>query len=220
MRAKRSRRVRPGSLPLPPLARREVLRALGLGPAAISLGCSTAGGAAGAANPDAGDAAGLPPTPACPEGGPTPPQIEGPYFTPQSPERPSLVEAGLAGRRLVFEGQVLSRACAPVARALVDLWQADDAGAYDNTGFRLRGHQFADAGGRFRFETIVPGFYPGRTRHLHLKVQAPGGPVLTTQLYFPGEAANARDGYFVPELLLAVTAAGPDQQTGRFTFVI
>ncbi len=47
--------------------------------------------------------------------------------------------------------------------------------------------QFADASGRFSLETIVPGAYGGRTRHIHVKVQAPDSPVLTTQLYFPGE---------------------------------
>ena len=74
--------------------------------------------------------------------------------------------------------------------ALVDLWHADDEGDYDNSGFRLRGHQFADGEGRFRFRTIVPAQLSGRTRHFHVKVQPKGGRVLTTQLYFPGEPGN------------------------------
>jgi len=60
-----------------------------------------------------------------------------------------------------------------VGGALLDFWQADAAGDYDNTGFRLRGHQFSGADGRFRLATVVPGLYPGRTRHIHVKVQRP-----------------------------------------------
>ena len=147
----------------------------------------------------------LAPTPACDDGDePTPRQTEGPFYTPSSPGRSSLREAGMAGAPITLSGVVLTRSCRPVAGALVDLWHADDAGAYDNEGFRLRGHQFTDADGRYRFETIVPGLYPGRTRHFHVKYQAAGGRVLTTQLYFPGEPDNERDGIFRPELLLAI----------------
>jgi protocatechuate 3,4-dioxygenase beta subunit len=110
----------------------------------------------------------------------------------------------MPGRRIVIEGSVLTTDCRPISRALVDFWQADDRGEYDNAGYRLRGHQFTDDAGRYRLETIVPGHYPGRTRHLHVKVQAPNGPVLTTQLYFPDEPANQRDGIFTPELVMKV----------------
>ena len=82
------------------------------------------------------------------------------------------------------------------------------AGDYDNRGFRGRGHQFTDAQGRYRFVTIVPARYTGRTRHYHVKVQAANGPVLTTQLYFPGEPGNARDPLFRRELLMSVTGDG------------
>src|SRR5215218_2116343 len=142
-------------------------------------------------------AAALPPTPAC-DGGddPTPAQTEGPYFSPNSPGRASLLEAGLPGDRLTVAGTVLATDCRPVRRALLDFWHAD-------------------AEGRFRLETIVPGLYPGRTRHIHVKVQAPDRPVLTTQLYFPGEPANASDGIFRQELLLDV-----DGPRAAFTFVL
>jgi protocatechuate 3,4-dioxygenase beta subunit len=159
----------------------------------------------------------LPPTPACDDGDdPTPAQTEGPYFTPNSPERASLLEAGVDGDRLTVAGTVLATDCRPLRRALLDFWQADDAGQYDNQGYRLRGHQFTDADGHFRLETVVPGLYPGRTRHIHVKVQAPNRPVLTTQLYFPGEPGNASDGLFREELLLDT---GGDRQAS-FTFVL
>ena len=110
-----------------------------------------------------------------------------------------------AGTPITLTGFVLTRSCRPIAGALVDLWHADDAGEYDNVGFRLRGHQFTGADGRYAFETIVPGLYPGRTRHFHLKFQAPDQPVLTTQFYFPGEPGNERDGIFDPALLLQIS---------------
>jgi hypothetical protein len=147
-------------------------------------------------------------------------QTEGPYFTPSSPERASLLEAGMGGRRLVVAGAVLTTDCRPVQRALLDFWQADDAGHYDNQGYRLRGHQFSDAKGAWRLETVVPGLYTGPSRHLHVKVQAPDGPVLTTQLYFPGEPANDRDGIFSPKLLLADLRDVGGARQGSFTFVL
>jgi protocatechuate 3,4-dioxygenase beta subunit len=145
----------------------------------------------------------------------TAPQTEGPFFKPRSPERTSLLEKNLGGERLVLSGVVLSRACKPVPKALLDFWQADDAGEYDNRGFRYRGHQFSDAEGRFRLETILPAVYPGRTRHIHVKVQAPGRGVLTTQIYFPDEPANRRDSLFRDELAMRKVAG-----EGRFDFVI
>ncbi len=146
-------------------------------------------------------------------------QTEGPYFTPNSPERTSLLEAGMAGTRLVVTGRVLSTGCQPVAGALIDFWQADDAGEYDNVGYRLRGHQFTDEQGQYRLETVVPGLYPGRTRHLHVKVQAPNQPVLTTQQYFPDAPGNASDGIFHPALVMAVEE-GAEGMAATFDYVL
>ncbi|MFV0128368.1 carbohydrate-binding protein [Streptomyces sp. HMX112] len=159
-------------------------------------------------------------TPSCDDGDdPTPPQMEGPYFKPNSPRRTSLVEPGTPGVRLTVSGYVFGSACRPVTGALLDFWQADVNGAYDNVGFRFRGHQFTDERGAFRLSTIVPGLYPGRTRHLHVKVQAPGRPVLTTQLYFPGEPRNNTDSLFDPRLLMTVRDAGGARE-GAFDFVL
>jgi protocatechuate 3,4-dioxygenase beta subunit len=107
----------------------------------------------------------------------------------------------------------------PIAGALIELWHADERGIYDNSGYRLRGHQFADAEGRWWFDTIVPGLYPGRTRHFHLKVQRPGAEVLTTQLYFPGEPGNSEDRIFNEALLLDMTA-GSGGKFGRYNFIV
>lgn len=160
------------------------------------------------------------PTPACGPTDETVAQTEGPYFTRNSPERSSLREAGTKGTPLTVAGLVLDTRCRPVARALLDFWQADDSGEYDNRGYRYRGHLFTDADGRFSLETVVPGLYPGRTRHIHVKAQAPNGPVLTTQLYFPGEARNASDGIFNRALLLDVHDGAAGAKQARFTFAV
>ena len=133
-------------------------------------------------------------TPKCADDGPlTPGQTEGPYFKPASPQRMSLLEKHVEGERLIVEGTVYNGYCKPILGALIDFWQADGNGVYDNQSFKLRGHQYVDGEGRFHLETVVPGYYPGRTRHIHLKVQAPGEPILTTQLYFAGDPGNHRD---------------------------
>ena len=146
----------------------------------------------------------------------TPRQTEGPFFKPDSPRRTSLVEPGSKAARLLVTGTVLSAQCKPVPNALLDFWHSDEEGDYDNRGFRYRGHQHADAQGRYRLETIVPALYPGRARHIHVKVQAPGGRVLTTQLYFAGDPGNRRDGMYRPELEMKK----PRPEEGSFDFVV
>jgi protocatechuate 3,4-dioxygenase beta subunit len=160
----------------------------------------------------------LSPTPQCSDS-PTLRQTEGPFYKPRSPERADLFEPGMRGQEIELAGLVLTRSCTPVARAIVDLWQADSVGEYDNTGFRLRGHVLTDAEGRYRFRTIVPNAYPGRTRHFHVKVAPPVGRLLTTQLYFPGEAGNRTDPLFRPELVIR-TAKNQGALAGRFDFVL
>ncbi len=159
-------------------------------------------------------------TPECREpGAMTIRQTEGPYFKPSSPERTELIEPGMAGEPIELAGLVLTRACRPVPAALLDFWHADDKGLYDNTGFRLRGHQYSDEQGRFRLRTIMPAVYEGRTRHFHVKVQGKGGRLLTTQLYFPGEPQNSRDGLFRRELLMRV-AKSEAGVAARFDFIL
>jgi protocatechuate 3,4-dioxygenase beta subunit len=160
------------------------------------------------------------PTPACTDGHEsTLPQTAGPFFLPHSPQRRSLLEPGITGTKIVLTGHVRSTRCRMVPGALLDFWHADDAGNYDIDGFHLRGHQFADSEGRYRLETIVPGLYPGRTRHFHVTVQAPNGPVLTTQLYFPGERRNAHDFLFDRRLLMKIDDEH-DRKIAQFDFVV
>jgi protocatechuate 3,4-dioxygenase beta subunit len=178
-----------------------------------------------AATPEASPTPYLPPTPECGDGDDdelTLAQTEGPYFTPNSPERSSLVEEGMSGERMLVTGYVYSTDCIPVEKALLDFWHCDDQGVYDNEGYRLRGHLFTDDEGFFQLETIKPGVYTGRTRHIHLKVQAPDGPVTTTQLYFPDEPENERDGIYNPVLEMEIIEPEESEQllTGIYNFVV
>ena len=139
-------------------------------------------------------------------------QTEGPYYTPNTPERHSLLEEGMPGTRLILVGYVLDQNCQPLPNAWLDFWQADTNGEYDNTGYRLRGHQFTDSHGRYYLETILPGLYSSRPiEHIHIKVQPEGGEVVTSQLYFPGQPIEG--------LTVTIEEKG-DYQLGYFNFVV
>jgi protocatechuate 3,4-dioxygenase beta subunit len=144
---------------------------------------------------------------------------EGPYFKAGSPEKTSLIESGMKGTKLVISGYVLNTNCQPISKAKLDWWHADADGDYDNSGYRLRGHELTDSSGAYKLETIVAGLYTGRTRHIHVKVEPPGGRILTTQLFFPGEAQNDSDGIFREELLMSVQQTS-DGESGRFDFIV
>jgi len=193
----------------PPPSRRQILRGALASSSLLSL-----------VDPRSAFAESAAPTPQCHDNHETTVrQTEGPYFKPSSPQRTDLVEPDTTGRLVEIDGQVMTRSCRPVERALVDLWHADEHGDYDNSGFRYRGHLFTDGEGRYRFRTIMPALYPSRTRHYHFKVQAPEQPVLTTQLYFPDEPANRRDVLFRRDLVMRVTEA-PAALNARFDFVL
>jgi hypothetical protein len=210
----------------PDVTRRRLLALLAAAPVAVAAACSgdssdtsDAGGQADDGPPARPGDAALEPTPACGDD-PTLSQTEGPFFSAGTPERSRLRESGVEGTPFVVEGAVVTTACAPIDRARIEFWHADDDGEYDTEGYRLRGHLFTDEVGGYRLETIVPGLYEGRTRHIHAKVQPPGGETLTTQLYFPDEPGNAEDGIFDPRLVMAVGEDGDGTRRGAFTFVL
>lgn len=140
---------------------------------------------------------------------PTPAQTEGPFYPVQRPAdddadlvRVRGVDAQASGTVLHVQGRVLDLQGRPLANARVELWQADAQGLYRHPrapsqrrvdpGFQGYGQVLTDADGRWRFRTLVPGRYPGRTPHLHFKL-AGGTQVLTTQAYFAGDPGNAGD---------------------------
>jgi protocatechuate 3,4-dioxygenase beta subunit len=158
-----------------------------------------------------------PPTPSC--GEETSAQTAGPFYTPDTPAKQDFRADDPGGPPIDLHAAVLDAQCRPIPGAVVDLWHADTRGRYDNEGFRLRGHQAANEQGAVRFATVLPGNYGWRTRHFHVRIFRPGGGrLLTTQLYFPGEASNAEDGLFRPELLLRLEKG--EMTPARFTFVV
>ena len=142
----------------------------------------------------------------------TQPQTEGPYYTPNTPEKHSLLEEGITGTRLILVGYVLDQNCEPLPNAWLDFWQADANGEYDNVGYRLRGHQFTDSQGRYYLETILPGLYSSRPiEHIHVKVRPEGGAEITSQLYFPQQPIEG--------LTVTIEERG-DYLVGYFNFVV
>ncbi len=158
-------------------------------------------------------------TPSCGEDDlPTQPQTAGPFYTPESPLKWDFTADDPDGESLNLSGFVMNQDCQPLSDAVVELWHADHQGRYDNRGFRLRGHQITDEKGRYRFRTILPGLYPGRTRHFHVRVTSQFGPKLTTQLYFPGESVNKRDYFYQSSLEL--TFHPENTEFAQFDFVL
>lgn len=161
-------------------------------------------------------------TPVCVE---TEENGEGPFYKAGAPERSILVERGMPGTRLTLTGRVSGLNCEQLSGALVDVWQADAAGEYDNAGFTLRGRLHADRSGLYRVETIIPKRYrvggseQFRPAHIHFKVSAPGFELLTTQLYFPNDPYNATDSGFRRSLMLDPKNGGDGQQA-QFEFVL
>jgi protocatechuate 3,4-dioxygenase beta subunit len=177
---------------------------------------------------------------------PTPAQTTGPFYPLELPldddnDLTRMMESAELARGEVLHvvGRVLDSAGAVLEGARVELWQANAVGRYHHPldrnslevdpGFQGYGQTVTGADGGYRFKTIKPGLYPGRTRHIHFKVIAPGRPELATQMYFAGEPDNARDG-----LLGRLSAEGqaaltveflptpdePDSQTGQFDIVL
>jgi protocatechuate 3,4-dioxygenase beta subunit len=150
----------------------------------------------------------------------TPPVEEGPYYKPGSQERKNTVEPSTPGIKLTVEGRVLDREGRPIANAWLDFWHADGSGVYDNAGYNLRGHQYTDKEGRYHLETVRPKQYLFRAPHIHAKVRAKeNSPVLTTQLFFPGEKRNNTDPIFEELTVMDVTDT-KDGQKAAFDFVV
>lgn len=106
------------------------------------------------------------------------------------------------GQAIEVMGRVLGPDGRPVPNAKLDIWQANAAGRYAHPGdtnpapldpgFQGSAMITTDAEGRYRFRTVKPGLYPGRTQHIHFDVTG-RSQRLITQMYFPGEAGNAKD---------------------------
>lgn len=158
---------------------------------------------------------------ALPQCATTPSQTEGPYYRTPNPETNNL-RIGSDGPAFTFHGRVMDTACNPLPYVWVAIWHADPTGTYDNTApfDRYRGWFFTDANGEFTLNSILPGLYPGRTRHTHIKLDTPNSAVLTTQFYFPGEPLNQSDGLYNPALEIDMTQQPDGSYVGTFDFVV
>jgi protocatechuate 3,4-dioxygenase beta subunit len=154
--------------------------------------------------------------------GPTEPDDLGPFFVKDAPAQSDLCANAGERARLQVAGRVLGGAdCAPLAGALIEVWQADTRGAYtqvarnrkDDPGCLLRASLKTDAQGRYAFRTMLPGEYPGRPRHIHFRVSAPGHRALVTQLYFAPERGVDPSRVAKLAKLDAGSGGGPLEQT-------
>lgn len=125
---------------------------------------------------------------------------QGPFYTPGPPDiqNNQLADASEPGTRLIVSGVVRNLDCTELIHdAVIDVWHANDAGAYDNVGYNLRGKAYSNAQGFYLFETVHPGKYLNgsqfRPSHIHFKITPPGYPTLTTQLYFEGDPEIPND---------------------------
>jgi protocatechuate 3,4-dioxygenase beta subunit len=170
---------------------------------------------------------------------PTGPQTAGPFY-PGEPETRVDISEGIPGVAMEVDLQILDAACVPLVGAEVDLWGADKDGrysGYEDFGTEgedwQRGQQITDGDGRVRFSCVVPGSYPGRAMHLHVKVRADGHGELTTQTYLPddigaavldqpeyggaAQTTNEEDDFFAGDTLMDITG---DPESGYSAVVV
>lgn len=171
----------------------------------------------------------------------TPAQAEGPFYPLDLPDDTDadLLRQGATvyqrGQPCSVSGVVTDIAGAPVAGAVVEIWQCDADGHYRHPGdgdradpsFQAFGRVTVDAAGRYRFRTIRPVAYGGRTPHIHVKVRQGPRTLLTTQLYVEGDPGNERDflwrGLRDPLDRAAITVPfrpGADGLQARFDIVV
>jgi protocatechuate 3,4-dioxygenase beta subunit len=114
--------------------------------------------------------------------------VLGPFYKSNSPIREAMADAQELGQALSVSGIVYDTTCEPLNGAIVELWQANAEGVYDNTNnFKLRAQQTTSQDGAYLFTTVYPGSYDNRPSHIHYRVSVPGGTSLVTQLYFEGD---------------------------------
>lgn len=170
----------------------------------------------------------------------TPSQTEGPFYPDQALQDADadLLKNGSVdyrqGEQAWVSGVVTDMDGKPVAGAQVEIWQCDHEGVYRHSrssgnkamAFQGFGKVQVGADGRYRFRTIKPAPYPGRTPHIHVKVKLGNKELLTSQMYIAGESANDRDGLFRRlsaadrSLLEASFAKGDDGWRAEFPIVV
>jgi protocatechuate 3,4-dioxygenase beta subunit len=148
--------------------------------------------------------------------------ILGPFYKQGAPFRNDLTSGVRVSKVLEVRGRVLACDCeTPLSGALIDVWQADEDGVYDNTGYLLRARLQTDADGQYQYSSVLPGAYLNgdqyRPRHIHCKVSHPSATPLVTQLYFQGDPYISQDP-FVKDA--SVVPLSEDSGIYRVTFDI
>lgn len=174
---------------------------------------------------------------------PTPSQSRGPFYPKTFPQERDNDLATVDGRAargelLIITGRVTTRDGTPVPNARVEIWQTNSAGRYHHEdddapapldpGFQGWGETRTDPAGAYRFRTVRPQPYSGRTAHVHFAVTAPGQRPLITQMYFEGVPENERDGLLRrldPQararlIVQPAPAAGAEGLQARFDIVL
>ena len=125
---------------------------------------------------------------------------QGPFYTANAPniQNNQLADINEVGTKIVISGRVFNLDCSEaIPNTIFDIWQANDAGSYDNSGFNLRGKAVSNSQGFYIFESIKPGLYLNgstyRPSHIHFKITTPFHSAFTTQLYFSGDPYIAND---------------------------
>ena len=177
----------------------------------------------------------------------TPPQTRGPFYPSELPLDADNDLVSVRGRSDLAKGQIVHLAGQildpegyPVPDSLVEIWQCDAQGVYHHprerggpadAAFQGYGRTIADGAGRYRFRTIKPVPYPGRTPHIHFQVTTPSRVQLVTQMYLKDHPLNARDFIFKAidnpraqaSLQVAFAPAPeiePGAEAGRFDIVL
>jgi protocatechuate 3,4-dioxygenase beta subunit len=144
----------------------------------------------------------------------TPSQTEGPYYPVSKPadkDNDLTMLAGAdgspAGQTIEFTGKVYDARGMPIEGITIEIWQTDANGIYLHPGdpqteqrdrnFQFYGEAITAADGSYSFRTILPGQYEPRPRHIHTKIKRGQETLLTTQIYFEGDAALKADGIFL-----------------------
>lgn len=152
----------------------------------------------------------------------------GPFYRRGAPWRAKLAEASEPGEPLIISGRVVAAGtCEPLKGAIVDVWQANAEGLYDNqlsgeraNGFRLRGQMKTDDEGRYQFETVLPGNYGDggvqRAKHIHYIVSFPGYAPITTECYFEGDERNRTDPLVRESLVVALSSFTHRQERRKY----
>jgi protocatechuate 3,4-dioxygenase beta subunit len=164
----------------------------------------------------------------------TPSETQGPYYLNLNLVRSDITEGYPGYKSRIIIHVVRASDCSAVQNAAVDVWHANAAGVYSGYAQQgtqgltfLRGVQYTDANGTAMFDTIYPGWYQGRTTHIHCKVRPSTTQELTTQLYFnqglsnrmysrgayqahgPTSTTNSQDGLFLPQTVMSLLGNVP-----------